>query len=253
MDRLTDRHNDLVQHGQIPQFTYSVTLQGQCVEVRCKNNILLQSRTIGRKAITKFSSQARMRMIRMCARIDWPHNLPAVFITLTTPDDAAECSAKERTAQRFEFQRQLEHWAGKELPILWRKEWVPRQSGEHKGKLVHHFHLIVCLISFIPHDKLCTWWNKAMKREGEVVIWIERIHSPLQVCHYLSEYLAKVPSLDYGAYLRKGESIGRQWGVMRKRHLSFGVKQKVFHLWEGDVEWLKTVGNQLIPEFGKNG
>jgi len=192
-------------------------------------------------------------MLRTCAKIDWQLTLPALFITLTTPDELADTSPAERTRQREGFQRRMETFLGKKVSSLWRIEWKRRRSGSLKGKLVHHFHLIICNVAWIPWREVRKWWSLSIGHTGILKTWIERIGSPLQCASYLCKYMSKVPSLDYGAYLRKDESIGRQWGMLRPKGIPRAARQRVFHLWEDDLEFLSKVASEKIPEFGKYG
>jgi hypothetical protein len=192
-------------------------------------------------------------MLRACAKIDWQFTLPALFITLTTPDSLADCSPDERTTQRELFRRRLETFIGKKVPILWRIEWKKRRSGKLKGKLVHHFHLIVCNVSYIPWQQIRKWWALSIGHKGILKTWVRRIYSPLQCASYLCKYMSKVPSLDYAPYLNNDESIGRQWGVFRTKQVPRFIRQQVFHLWDEDIDFLTEIAMEKITEFGKYG
>lgn len=239
--------------GRVPWYTWNLTVQGSCTEVECRPQIPFQSRTPIRGPIRKFSNAARMRMRRECARIDWERAVPALFITLTTPDEVADSSPAERTRQRESFQRRMEKFLGKKVSALWRIEWVRRRSGKLKGKLIHHFHLIVCNVQYIPWQEIRRWWALSIGHDGILKTWVERIQSPLQCAAYLCKYMSKVPSLDYAPYLRKDESIGRQWGMLRTRQIPRKAKQRVFHLWEEDVDFLVSIGIEKIKDFGRYG
>lgn len=253
MDSVSNRLKQCVADGSLPKYRWSLVTQGRVTEVRCKPTVPRESPAPRRGPIKRFSNPARMRMLRACAKIDWPLTLPALFITLTTPDTLADCSAGERTTQREMFRRRMETYLGKKVCVLWRIEWKKRRSGELKGKLVHHFHLIVCNVSYIPWREIRKWWSLSIGHTGILKTWVERIDSPLQCASYLCKYMAKVPSLDYAPYLNKDESIGRQWGVFRTGLIPRCVRQQVFDLWEEDVDFLTEIAQERIPEFGKYG
>jgi len=253
MPKLVDSRVDKAHHGEVPWYSWSLALQGRCTEVRCHPAIPSQSRAPLRGPIRTFSRQSRMRMVRVCNKIDWKLTLPALFVTLTTPDELADTTPGERTRQRESFQRRMETFLGKKVSCLWRIEWKKRRSGKLKGKLVHHFHLIICNVEWIPWKELRKWWALSIGHTGILKTWIEKIDTPLMCANYLCKYMSKVPSLDYGAYLRKSETIGRQWGVMRPRGIPFCVRQQVFFLWDDDMDFLTQIASEKIKDFGKYG
>jgi len=253
MDKHTQERIDRIVDGNGPFYNWSLVTQGSCTEVRCKATIPQTTRPPIRGSIRKFSGPARMRMLRACAKINWQLTLPALFITLTTPDSVADCSPDERTTQREAFRRRLESHIGRKVPILWRIEWQKRRSGKLKGKLVHHFHLIVCNVQYIHWRLIRKWWALSIGSKGILKTWVERIGSPLMCASYLCKYMSKIPSLDYAPYLNKDESIGRQWGIFRTSLVPRFVRQNVFYLWEEDVEFLSTIASEKIRDFGKYG
>ena len=137
--------------------------------------------------------------------------------------------------------------------MFWLIEWKKSLSGKLKGKLIHHFHLIVCKTAYIPWQAVREWWGKSLHFKGILKTWIERIYSPLQASLYIHKYIAKNASLDYGAYLHNGTSIGRQWGVLRKSLLPMCPKSTIRFLWGEDVEWLKQVAREKGLEVDKYG
>lgn len=249
MENSFTTRNEMIGLGCTDQVQWEVTIQGRCVEVHARDQIKYQTKPPKRSAIQKFSNAARLRMIKEVARIEWPLTLPSLFITLTTPDDVADSSPGQRTRQRLQLQRCIETHCGKKVGALWKVEWMPRRSGKHKGKLIHHFHLILCNVAWIPWQKLRAWWKDALHTKHEVKTWVERIYSPLQAAHYVCKYMSKAHSLDYLPYLRNGQSIGRQWGVLRKNLVPFAVKQKLLFLDDADVKYLKRIRFQKMPNF----
>jgi len=240
---------DKLQHEEIPWVRWSLVTQGQCTEVCATQRLPKKTTPPERKAIQQFSNASRLRLLRLVAKIDWEKSLPALFITLTTPDCVADSSPAERTDQREEFKRQIERYLGKPVGVLWRVEWKVRRSGKLKGKMIHHFHLIICNVSFIPWQVIRRAWAVAIKHNGILKTWVRRVYSPLQCAHYCAKYISKNPSLDYHPYLCIGQTIGRQWGLFRSWAIPRGVKQKVFHLWEDDIAFLKSIRRQKMPGF----
>ena len=82
-----------------------------------------------RKSIGVFTRQARFRMLKMVASVEWQSIGNSLFITLTYPDEVAHVDHKKRNRERYLFLRYIENYLGKEVAALWRVEYVPHQNG----------------------------------------------------------------------------------------------------------------------------
>jgi hypothetical protein len=164
----------------------------------------------------EFSRQARFRMLKMAARIDWQRVGPSLFVTLTYPYSDGDFSKETRNGHRKEFQRLTENYVGRHVPIVWRIEWMPRKSGADKGKVVPHFHLLLFGVQYIPHDDVRRMWACSLGWNGYVRTEVKRAGQGECAALYVAKYCAKVDpssSLVNVAYL---ENHGRHYGYLRK-------------------------------------
>lgn len=92
-----------------------------------------------------FSFSSRRRMLGRVNEVSAAAPMPC-FVTLTFPDsvfdDDAGRFAKTAKLCLDTFFKRL-HRVAPQAAALWRLEWQARKSGEHEGKLVPHFHLLV--------------------------------------------------------------------------------------------------------------
>lgn len=169
-----------------------------------------------RGKIGLFSRRSRMRMLKMIASIDWPSVKHGLFISLTYPDSALPRPARIRNRDRYLFTRYMENYLHREIPLVWRLEWVERKTGKFRGKFVPHFHLITFAGRFIPHDEVRRWWRTITHERGPLCTDIDKLDSEKKHGLYVAKYAAKLPdysSLDKGSYLNIG---GRHYGYQRK-------------------------------------
>ncbi len=174
---------------------------------------------------------------------------PCPFHYRDLSDEVCSLTPAERTNLRESFQYRMEAHLGEKGACLWRVEWVKRRSGRYKGRIVQHFHLICAHVRFIHWWYIRKWWQECLGYSGPLQTMVKRVETPLQAALYLCKYMSKPVLLDYRAYLRKGESIGRQWGVLRPKLLPCGVKQAVLNLTCEDVHFLQSMGREKIKDF----
>ncbi len=194
----------------------SVTIQGKFVEIKGLRPHGNPPPPGTRKPITEFSRKARLRLLKLIAKIDWSRLPHGMFITLTYPDECLPFSIRQATMQRSHFIRKLEkHLTGK-VPILWRKELKDRQSGRHRGKLVSHWHLSVFSDKRIDAAVMNDWWRKEIKWPWEIQCHWRPLDSGEHAAFYLAKYLSKQVQevlLDYQPNLT---NPGRAYGITRK-------------------------------------
>jgi hypothetical protein len=99
-----------------------------------------------RRGVCKgFSFGSRRRMLDRLNQVSTAADLPD-FVTLTLPDDCFDDSVSSfaKTAKlHLDVLLKRLHRACPSACGFWRIEWKARKSGEHEGKLVPHFHLLV--------------------------------------------------------------------------------------------------------------
>jgi len=191
-------------------------VQGDLVSVQCCRHRQTPRPAGRRGAIVGFSRQARFRLLKLIATINWPEALPCLFITLTYPDECVATRSTIRNKHRYLFHRRLEKALAIELPMLWRVEWKPRLSGVNKGIYLPHIHLLLFGVRFIAIETVRAFWNATIGHSGWCSIWLEECGTGKHAALYVAKYCAKVEpaigSLDKRTYL----NTGRQYGFTRK-------------------------------------
>ncbi len=193
--------------------------QGNLLEVRKVVNHSVVPTDAKRGKIKGFTRSARLRMLRFIATIDWSKVTGSNFITLTYPDHVVNRSYEERTTDRTLFVRYLEEDVGGPIPTLWRVEWIARKSGELKGQIKPHLHIITFKGPPLQQSVVKHFWRKVIKVKGPLSTDVRQGKSPEHAARYASKYAAKetsVGALDNNAYL---DTHGRAWGVTRRESI----------------------------------
>lgn len=191
--------------------------QGNLLEVRRVVNHSHVPTEAKRGKIVGFTNASRLRMLRLIATIDWQAIPECQFITLTYPDANVNRTYKQRTQDRWLLTKSLEEFKGHLIPTLWRVEWQPRQSGEFRGQLKPHLHIVACFASQILRKDLRQMWKKATGIPTWCSVDSRPAKSPEHGAKYAAKYAAKAPTLDHldnNAYL---ETHGRAWGTTRRQ------------------------------------
>jgi len=165
-----------------------------------------------RKCIRGFSKQARFRMLKRVAEIDWRNVGPSLFITLTYPDDVAHNDKDRRNKERYLFLRYIENYLCTRVCGLWRVEYKPRLSGARQGEVLSHIHVFIFGVAFIPAGKLRWFWQSAIGSGITPMVNVQRAKDGLRAVRYIAKYCGKVvePSirLDEVTYLNSGRHYG---------------------------------------------
>lgn len=163
-----------------------------------------------------FTNQARRRMMRFVAQIDWGKVDRGMMVTLTYPDEVAHNDKEKRNKERYLFLRYLENYLQSNVCGLWRVEWKPRQSGERKGELLPHIHIVIIGVKFIPYELFRVWWKACIKCTDVPMVNVTQFKKAKKAALYVSKYVAKgidpAVNLDKVTYLNSG----RHWGYVRK-------------------------------------
>jgi hypothetical protein len=184
------------------------------LEYRCR---LMPER--GEAEVKGFSKAARLRMLKMCARLDWTKAGKSLFITLTYHDEVKDISKEATGKHRSLFWRYVEKHLGRKVSALWRIEWKVRKSGKLKGEIMPHYHLIVFNVKWLDKKLVKRWWKIILQRTGYLRTEVKRLKNERQAGYYVSKYCGKddESSLVIGVY--HNIPGGRQWGMLRKHLL----------------------------------
>lgn len=229
--------------------TWSMVTQGAVVEV--KSHLCYSKcppRAI-RGQCSCFSAASRLRLLKLIGRMDWEKFGSSLFITLTYPDTHLDRRMKQRTQDRSQFLRAVEHYLERKVPSIWRVEWEPRKSGENKGTLVSHLHLMLLGVEYIPWDEINRWWKRILVHQGYVRTWVEKAEKGEGAAKYIAKYCAKRDVSSYlvnAAYLNR---VGRHWGVTRKALIPLHEPKRRFNLSEGQIHVLREVAAGILPNY----
>lgn len=223
-----------------------ITCQGTLLQVSLSLPHFRKEPPKKRKAVFGFSRPARLRMLKTIATIDWKNVGKSVMITLTYPDARGDRTHAERTRDRNVFLLALEREVGHTFPVLWRTEWKVRQSGERKGEIIPHMHLIALGVPYIDWRNLRKLWARTLEWDGYVATDIFATKNGNHAARYAAKYAAKsevLDSLDYASYLRMD---GRHWGLTRKGNVKWAREHHFEDAKREHVERAMEVASQLL-------
>lgn len=170
----------------------------------------INKRRAKRGRITKFSKSSSRRLRWKLSSLKTTED--PLFAGLTFPDDFPTPREAHRLLKIF-FERLLRAFPG--VGIAWKLEMKPRLSGENRGRLAPHFHLLVYGIT--EHSDAFKKWAKRAwfqivgsgdrwhKRHG---CSVKRVYDLRGIKAYLRKYFSK--EFEYEA----AEGIGRTWGFV---------------------------------------
>lgn len=220
-----------------------ITYVGESKEIACRRK--------GR-VVSSFTNAARLRMLRMVARVDWQSVGRSLFITLTYPDGFANGGHQDCVRQRYVFRRAMENYLGKKVGVLWRVEWKARKSGANVGGFYPHCHLIVFNVPFLPHSMVRSWWRNAIHASGPLATDVQRIDGARSVAKYVCKYAAKREDVLLTISQKSTESIGRHWGVCRRECIPW-CERKVYY--NPPAEFIRLLENgacSVLPFFPRD-
>jgi len=201
----------IVQH-----YLWDIEMQGQLVTLKAKKQWHDFKPTPKREKVSMFSRPARLRMLKFTATIDWDDIPRGKFITLTYPDECVNHTYRERNVHLDRFHDYLERHLGRRVSLLWRVEWVPRQSGQYVGQWEPHIHLIVLGVGYVEYASMRQWWRQIIGAKEEPHIRFEEMENPRQCGFYISKYCAKVPVSSNLVNAPYPKTEGRHYGYLRR-------------------------------------
>lgn len=197
-----------------------------------------------RGLVRSFSSASRRRLMRMVASME-RSNRP-LFVTLTYPDKFSVDRARwKRDLDVFgkRFRRQFDR-AG----FVWRIEFKERKTGQSKGVVAPHFHLLVWGVSVLEFREWAdvAWYGVVASGDEKHLragVSSERIKSFNGTLRYVSKYIAKLDNvpLDWS---------GRVWGVVGREKLPW-VPVVVIPLSSAVATRAVRLGRKMIGLTGK--
>jgi hypothetical protein len=143
------------------------------------------------------------------------------MVTLTYPDAQADHSMNDRKAHRYQINRRICTSAGRNLPCLWRVEWMPRLSGDFIGQLRPHMHLLYLGTCDIQEPEVEFYWTKIIRAKQKVQVDVRILPSGELPAVYAAKYCAKEASEQYLDIVPKRNRTGRHAGELRTNLIPF--------------------------------
>jgi hypothetical protein len=171
-------------------------------------------RDYSRGPVFGFSWRSRRRLFDFFAKLDRRAPGPELLVTLTYSDKSHGLSWQVWKSHLQAMVKRLKRrYPG--IAFMWRLELKPRQTGDHVGELMPHFHLLVWGVDAIDVHWLRDGWSEIVDTGDTIRVNIRRISSWRGAASYLAKDMAKVGVTDV--------PTGRVWGVINRAHLAVEI------------------------------
>jgi hypothetical protein len=232
---------------RVPQWTLEI--QGQRLTLKRPHEHVRRPGSRKGKKIGPFSKQARFRMMKQVAGIDWPNVGPSLFMTLTYPDDVAHLDKDKRNREKYLMLRHMENHLRKRICGLWRVEYVPRKSGTRLGKILPHIHMLLFGVDFIDADFLREAWKCCIGSVDLPRVHVERSLDGLGATKYIAKYCGKVEDVSINLVKVTYLNSGRHWGYHRKRNVPLSLKLE-FPLFDPRIiHWIRIQAGKTLKRL----
>ena len=181
---------------------------------------------------TGFSASAATRLKKRIGRMGDIQ----MWLDFTFADDVMSGTVTERAEYSATCMNYLMTWLHEQYNgayLVWRREWQPRKSGQLRGQLVPHFHVMIGGLSKAAWANyeatsiriLAEWVHITRTRDPNAILvalhrdpktgepsCYRKIESMKHAIRYVSKYFSKD---EKPPKIPAGESIGRCWGYSR--------------------------------------
>ena len=164
------------QPFRLAEPSYSLTIQGELVQLRYRDGLVHPPPRAKRSSIASLSPASRQRAYRALARVNWPDCMPGQFVTLTYPDDLIPHKPEVRTEQRARMQQYIDRFAKRPVPMFWRAEWEVRKSGMYYNSLIPHWHIMCLTINNLAKEQVREWWRTIIGSPPWVEVDVREIY-----------------------------------------------------------------------------
>lgn len=189
-----------------------VSIRGNLVYLHLPSNTQREQYDHRREAVSSFTDRSRLRMLKWSATVEWPKIPCALFVTLTYPDEFASVSLGERNAHKEAMVKRIWRHLARQCGVIWRWEWVPRQSGFHLGEYVPHLHMLLLSVRYYFWYDMMEQWQQVLGLNTYVRTDVRKADRKGMAAAYMAKYLAKskpASVLVNGTY---PAVEGRHWG-----------------------------------------
>lgn len=213
-----------------------------------------------RGKVRGFSRDSRKRLIEFMARVRYSGSL--FFVTLTYPDvfpvDDPETWRRHFENFRDRFERKFPNYRG-----IWRIEFQDRKSGDFKGQIAPHFHIMVFTtidpdeqrqnaLADTMYGELAPMWHEITESYDpnhlQHGVHVAPVRSRKHAYAYVSKYVAK---LDNDSY-----EFGRRWGRIGRFNTEPSLevvlnREEYFQLKRIVKRWLKGRNRKYWKQFAR--
>lgn len=157
-----------------------------------------------------FSRQSRKRLLDLMNQIETGALSSGLFLTLTYPDAFPEDPRRWKRDLDVFMKRLKRQYPG--AVAVWRLEWKTRLSGDNKGKVAPHFHIMALGIPRVSLRWLAVAWYETVgsgdERHLGAGTQAQRIRHRRGIMYYAAKYIGKVQEEVCGGW------TGRVWGIV---------------------------------------
>lgn len=228
---------------------WSVEIQGERLTVSTNLTEYTIPKSKKGRFVSKFSRQARLRLLKMVASMDWSSIDCGLFITLTYPPGRVAFNVDTRNKQRFLFHRYMEKHLDREIPLLWRIEWKRRKSGADAGTIVPHFHFLAPGVKWIPKELIRQWWRTIIGHEGHLSTDVQPLMNAKHQALYVSKYCAKMPDDHTLDNVPNLNIRGRHYGFHRRSRIPMAARVTFRDISPGLVAELRATAASVLPSY----
>lgn len=256
------RTNNSIRYGlkkshEKPEFDEKLNIYPNMVEVRPITTLKRWStpRFTGKKnIITEFSKKSRREFIKFLCKITDRLNL---WLDVSFADDVMQDKATRKEVSNEAINRFRRILLDKypSLKIVYKREWVPRKSGNLQSEYIPHFHMFISVpdISAEPElldlaSQLATIWVDCTKTKEVLKALSVALHTKSyriinnrdHAIKYATKYVTK-PTENW-----TNESIGRSWGKIGGK---FNIAEpKVREMTPAESAQVKRRFRKLMPK-----
>ena len=238
-----ESHNLNQKYARINRPRHELKIHRNMIKVSVHSAMQqLPSGLAKRGNVTSFSRKSRKRMVDLMN--SHKHGAPQAFVSLTYADEALFTSKGQRCTSPDDWKRHLEMLRKRierllpNVRAIWRIELQNRKSGDFKGWIAPHFHLLIWDVHpddiVVPGEpgnevKFSTWLQNAwyeivgtgLDKHLKHGTHISEVKSSKHAMFYVSKYVAKEDAEYAELY-----EVGRRWGRIGQ----FDVTASIIHM-----------------------
>jgi len=237
-------------------FKEKLLIYPNMVEIREINKLQFpkNNKSMGKKgAIKEFSKKSRREFIKFLCKIS---DKLVLWLDVTFSDDVMQDKDKRKDASNKVINRFRRIVLKKypDIKIVYKREWVPRKSGNLQGEYIPHFHMFISVPGMSEKDDLFALASQLL------IIWVEctqteEMGKALRVALHPKSYRLITNSkqaLKYGSkYISKPaenwteESIGRSWGIIGKFNMP---EPQTMEVTPSEMVLMKRRFRKIVPK-----